>query len=71
MTPNFDDDSTDVGANAPQAFAEWVSEADDCPAGDLEVFTGVRSVSTVGSGDNDVRTVTNTGIEEGFFFVVP
>jgi hypothetical protein len=75
VSPDFDQDQTDVSSlgavNADQAFAEWVSGAEDCPAGTLEVQTGFRSVSTNGSTDGDVRTVTNNGIIAGFFFVVP
>ena len=39
--------------------------------GELEVRTGIRSISTVGSPDADVRTVTTEPLNEGFFFVVP
>jgi len=48
-----------------------VSGAEDCPAGDLEVRTGIRSISTDGSPDADVRTITTEPLDEGFFFVVP
>jgi hypothetical protein len=39
--------------------------------GQLEVLTGVRSVTTTGSTDNDVREVDNLPQDEGFFFIVP
>jgi hypothetical protein len=70
-TPDSDDDSTKFGDNTDQAFTEWASGAEDCPAGDLEVRTGIRTISTAGSPDADVRTVTNEPLNEGFFFVVP
>jgi len=70
-TPDGDDDSTKFGDNVDQAFVEWVSGAEDCPAGDLEVRTGIRTVSTDGSPDGDVRTVSTVALNEGFFFVVP
>jgi hypothetical protein len=71
VTPDFTQDSTSFGTNSPQAIAEWASSAGDCPAGRLEVITGFRTVSTSGSADGDVRTVTNTQADEPFFFVVP
>jgi hypothetical protein len=37
----------------------------------LEVDTGVRTVTTTGSADNDVREVDNVPQNEGFFFIVP
>jgi hypothetical protein len=70
-TPDSDDDSTKFGDNVDQAFVEWVSGAEDCPAGDLEVRTGIRTISTGGSPDADVRTVSTAPLDEGFFFVVP
>ena len=70
-TPDSDDDSTKFGDNVDQTFVEWVSGAEDCPAGDLEVRTGIRSISTDGSPDADVRTITTEPLNEGFFFVVP
>jgi hypothetical protein len=70
-TPDADDDSTKFGDNVDQAFVEWVSVAEDCPAGDLEVRTGIRTISTGGSPDADVRTVSTVPLNEGFFFVVP
>ena len=71
-TVDFFEDDTQPSANGPQAFVEWFSPtSNDCPAGDLMVMTFVRSVSTTGSIDGDVRTVTNTQSPEGFFFVVP
>jgi hypothetical protein len=70
-TPDGDDDSTKFGDNVDQAFVEWVSGAEDCPVGDLEVRTGIRTISTDGSPDADVRTVSAVPLNEGFFFVVP
>lgn len=70
-TPDGDDDSTKFGDNVDQAFVEWVSGAEDCPAGDLEVRTGIRTISTDGSPDADVRTVSTVPLNEGFFFIVP
>lgn len=70
-TPDSDDDSTKFGDNVDQTFVEWVSGAEDCLAGDLEVRTGIRSISTDGSPDADVRTITTEPLDEGFFFVVP
>jgi len=71
-TVDFFDSDTDFDVNGNQAFVEWYSPtSNDCPAGDLMVMTFVRSVSTAGSGDGDVRSVTNTQTPEGFFFVVP
>jgi hypothetical protein len=70
-TPDSDDDSTKFGDNVDQAFVEWVSGAEDCPAGDLEVRTGIRTISTGGSPDGDVRTISTVALDEGFFFVVP
>jgi collagen triple helix repeat protein len=57
-TPDGDDDSTKFGDNVDQAFVEWVSGAEDCPAGDLEVRTGIRTISTDGSPDADVPAVS-------------
>jgi hypothetical protein len=70
-TLDGDDDSTKFGDNVDQAFVEWVSGAEDCPAGELEVRTGIRTISTDGSPDADVRTVSTVALDEGFFFVVP
>jgi hypothetical protein len=70
-TPDSDDDSTKFGENVDQTFVEWVSGAEDCPAGDVEVRTGIRTISTDGSPDADVRTITTEPLNEGFFFVVP
>jgi hypothetical protein len=70
-TPDSDDDSTKFGDNVDQTFVEWVSGAEDCLAGDLEVRTGIRSISTDGSPDADVRTITTERLDEGFYFVVP
>jgi hypothetical protein len=71
VTPDFGQDTTSFTANGPQAIAEWVASAVDCPAGRLEVLTGQRAVSTSGSADGDVRTVTNTLANQAFYFVVP
>jgi Collagen triple helix repeat (20 copies) len=70
-TPDSDDDSTKFGDNVDQTFVEWVSGAEDCRTGDLEVRTGIRTISTGGSPDADVRTITTEPLNEGFFFVVP
>ena len=70
-TPDSDDDSTKFGDNVDQTFVEWVSGAEDCRTGDLEVRTGIRTISTDGSPDADVRTITTEPLDEGFFFVVP
>jgi len=70
-TPDSDDDSTKFGDNVDQTFVEWVSGAEDCRTGDLEVRTGIRSISTDGSPDADVRTITTEPLDEGFFFVAP
>jgi len=71
-TVDYFDDDTTFNPNGSQAFVEWYSPStNDCPAGDLMVMTGVRTVATTGSPDTDVRTVTNTQAPEGFFFVVP
>jgi len=44
-TPDSDDDSTKFGDNVDQTFVEWVSGAEDCRTGDVEVRTGIRSIS--------------------------
>jgi hypothetical protein len=56
VTPDYAHDNTDLSGltNKPQAIAEFDSEPDDCDVGQLEVLTGVRSVTTTGSTDNDV-----------------
>ena len=69
--PDGDDDSTKFGDNVDQTFVEWASAAMDCPGRDLEVRTGIRTISTDGSPDADVRTVSTVALNEGFFFVVP
>ena len=71
VTPDFNGDQTMDGPNELQAFAEWDSSSADCPPGTLEVVTGFRQVDTTGSGDGDVRTITNQIGNEPFFFVVP
>jgi hypothetical protein len=43
----------------------------DCPAGQLEVVTGRRVVSSVGSTDGDIRQVDNQRVAQSFSFVVP
>jgi len=70
-TLDADDDSTKLGDNVDQSFVEWAAAAADCPTGDLEVRTGIRTISTDGSPDGDVRTVSVVPLNEGFFFVVP
>jgi hypothetical protein len=71
VTPEEGTASTSWSTNGQQAIAEWFAAAADCPAGQLEVITGFRAVSTSGSADGDVRTVTNTESNQGFFFIVP
>jgi hypothetical protein len=71
-TPDFTNDSTTMGiGNAKQAIVEWDRIGSNCPAGQLQVETGFRTESLVGSADGDVRQVTNTENDELFFFVVP
>jgi len=71
-TIDFFEDDTQFLENGAQAFVEWYSPtSNDCPAGDLMVMTGVRTVSPGGSPDGDLRTVENSQAPEGFFFVVP
>jgi hypothetical protein len=66
------DDTGFGGTNGEQAIVEWGSgNGPNCSAGQEEVYTGFRSVSTSGSADGDVRTVNNTLANEGFLFVVP
>jgi hypothetical protein len=67
VTPDFTNDSTNSGANSSQAFAEVPSSGSGCPAGNLEVLTGYRSVVTGGGG---VTSVNNNFANEGFFIVV-
>ena len=67
VTPDYDNDSTNSGANSSQAFAEVASSGGNCPAGTLEVLTGYRSVVTGGGG---VTSVNNNFADEGFFIVV-
>jgi hypothetical protein len=43
----------------------------NCPAGRMEVLTGIRQVITAGSADGDVRSVSNGYHAEPFFFMVP
>jgi hypothetical protein len=71
-TPDLATNATGFGGtNGSQEIVEWSSASLNCAAGQLEVFTGVRSVSTSGSVDGDVRTVNNTLTNQPFFFVVP
>jgi hypothetical protein len=72
-TPDLATDDTGFGGtNGEQTIVEWGSgNGLNCPAGQPEVLTGFRSVSTSGSTDGDVRTVNNTLANEGFLFVVP
>jgi Collagen triple helix repeat (20 copies) len=72
-TLDFADDDTDLSSgNVDQAWVEWYSSTvGGCPAGQLTVATGVRTASTSGSTDGDVRSVTNEAAPEAFFFVVP
>jgi hypothetical protein len=66
------DDTGFGGTNGEQTIVEWGSgNGLNCPAGQPEVLTGFRSVSTSGSTDGDVRTVNNTLANEPFMFVVP
>jgi hypothetical protein len=67
VTPDYTNDSTNHGANSSQAFAEVASSGVGCPAGNLEVLTGYRSVVTGGGG---VTSVDNNFANEGFFIVV-
>ncbi len=74
VTPDFTGDSTLFIANGEQTIAEWVSGAPDCPAGTLEVVTGVRHISTAvdpQGGATFVTQVTNNLQNEAFFIVVP
>jgi hypothetical protein len=72
-TLDFSDDDTDTSsANGDQAFVEWYSPSvGGCPAGQLSVQTGVRSVTITGSPDGDVRSIDQSGAPEAFFFMVP
>ena len=66
------DDTGFGGTNGEQTIVEWGSgNGPNCVAGQQEVYTGFRSVSTSGSADGDVRTVNNTLANEPFLFVVP
>jgi Collagen triple helix repeat (20 copies) len=73
VTPDYAEDLTDLSGstNGNQAIAEFASASEGCAAGQLEVDTGVRTVTTTGSADNDVREVDNVPQNEGFFFIVP
>jgi hypothetical protein len=71
VTPEEGTSATGFSTNGSQAIAEWFAAGSDCPPGQLEVITGIRQVSTSGSADGDVRTVSNVLANEGFFFVVP
>jgi len=72
VTPNYDDDFTDLSStDGSQAFAEWVARAGDCPAGNLEVQTGIRWDTNAGSPDGDITHVNLGATGQGFFFIVP
>jgi hypothetical protein len=68
-------DATEFGENKPLAFAEFRSDAADCPGGNnIDVITGARDVTThadVDAGGTAVTKITNTSEDENFFFVVP
>jgi len=71
-TPDYTADSTVIGGtNGHQAIVEWRSQPSACAAGQMQVITGLRSVSTTGSSDGDIRTVNNDFADQGFFFVIP
>jgi hypothetical protein len=73
-TLDLPNDDTNFGANQPQAFVEWISSAGDCSPGQLEVETGVRTVTTAADpqgGATFVNAVRNDSAQEPFFFVVP
>jgi hypothetical protein len=72
-TPDLATDDTGFGGtNGEQTIVESGSgNGPNCLAGQPEVYTGIRSVSTSGSTDGDVRTVNNTLANEPFMFVVP
>jgi hypothetical protein len=71
-TPDYSADATVIGGtNGNQAIVEWRSGPSACAAGQLQVMTGLRTVSTTGSSDGDVRTVNNAYADQGFFFVIP
>jgi hypothetical protein len=70
-TLDFSGDVTDTGPNAFASWVEWDTDAPDCPAGQLQVDTFTRTVSTTGSADGDVRTIDNELNNSAFFFVVP
>src|SRR6266851_5611274 len=72
VTPNIDNDDTDIGDNAAQASAEWRPSANVCPAGTLEVVTYSRTETTAADpqgGATFVTNVKNTLANEGFFIV--
>ena len=71
-TPDYTADATVIGGtNGNQAIVEWRSGPSACAAGQMQVITGLRTVSTTGSSDGDVRTVNNAYTDQGFFFVIP
>jgi hypothetical protein len=71
-TPDYSADATVIGGtNGNQAIVEWRSGPSACAAGQMQVMTGLRTVSTTGSSDGDVRTVNNAYADQGFFFVIP
>ena len=70
-TPDYQNDSTGVGANAPQAYAEWHSTP--CANGGLRVVTGYRSQSSASwfGSPAFVQTVSLTQANQSFSFIVP
>jgi hypothetical protein len=70
-TPDWTGGKTSFTTNGSQTIVEWRSDAPNCAAGQMEVFTGVRQVVTAGSADGDVHAVKNGYSPEPFFFVVP
>lgn len=72
VTPYYLGDDTAFAINGSQAIVEWAGQGNyGCAAAQLTVKTGYRSVSTAGSADGDIRTLTNLFANESFFFVVP
>jgi hypothetical protein len=71
VSADIAEDVTGIGTNEAEAIAEFNSGASNCPGGTLEVTTADQQPSASGSTDGDIRTVTNTLANEGFFFVVP
>jgi len=74
--PDANGDSSDIGDNAPLAWAEGSSSdtngVGDCPTGTLLVLTGTRTENTTTvSGQTVVASVTNTLANQPFFIAVP